>query len=371
MLEHQHFPRRRTHHRHQTHSPSTILNSISWCLLLSTTFFVWGAHNSLSSSTPDNHRVTNPSPLVSRYSLAYYQSYGFFDDISTDEWQRLRSIAKSGMVSSPRTSFDPQYDGNDDDDTFWNAMPSNFFYGNNYDPNFSCRSEVRVGGLGDGPKFVCDPFRIPNAATLNWKMLEGSGSDESSNETCLVYSIGCGGNFRFEIGLQELLGSNRCEIHVFDGIDYSAALPKQMDIHFHNWGLRRDRGPNTNDDYSPDENLAYPLSRSLDSIKYMSLAQTMKILGHTDKVLDILKIDCEGCEWGTFTDWLGERSVPSPRQVLIEVHRSPAPFARNFFDEMKKHGYVIFHKEPNLPGCPRGDCIEYGFLKLRPDFYSD
>ncbi len=136
--------------------------------------------------------------------------------------------------------------------------------------------------------------------------------------------------------------------------------------------LRRDRGPNTNDDYSPDENLEYPSpSRSLDSTKYMSLSQTMKMLGHTDRVLDILKIDCEGCEWNTFTDWIGERSVPSPRQVLIEVHRSPAPFARNFFDEMKKHGYIIFHKEPNLPGCPRGDCIEYGFLKLHLDFYSD
>lgn len=155
---------------------------------------------------------------------------------------------------------------------------------------------------------------------------------------------------------------------MFDGTDYSATVPKQMDIHFHNWGLRRDRGPNTNDDFSPDENLAFPKIKSLDSIKYMSLSQTMKILGHTDKVLDILKIDCEGCEWKTFKDWLGERIVA--RQVLIEVHRSPAPFARNFFNKMKEQGYVIFHKEPNLPGCPSGDCIEYGFLKLHANFYD-
>lgn len=367
MHDQHHVRRRRTHeHQHQNHS--AILNSISWYLLVSACFFLWGAYNSLHSSSPDNHYDTEQTQLVSRYSVAYYQSYGFFDDISTDEWQRLRSIAKSsGMISAPRTSFDPHYDGNDDDDTFWNAMPSNFFYGNNYDPNFSCRSEVRVGGLGDGPKYVCDPHRIPRAATLNWRMLEGSDSEK---RRCLVYSIGCGGNVKFEVGLQELLGTNRCEIHVFDGNDYAATVPKHMDIHFHNWGLRRDRGPNTNDDYSPDENMAFPLSRSLDSMKYRSLSQTMKILGHTGEVLDILKIDCEGCEWKSAMDWLGESSVPPPRQVLIEVHRSPAPFARNWFDEMKKFGYVIFHKEPNLPGCPRGDCIEYGFLKLHPDFYS-
>mmetsp|Transcript_10601 Transcript_10601/g.17553 ORF Transcript_10601/g.17553 Transcript_10601/m.17553 type:complete len:369 (-) Transcript_10601:136-1242(-) len=363
----QHFRRRRRTHHHQNRS-LTILYSISWYVLLSATFFIWGAYNSLHSSPPENHHDIKQSPLASTYSLAYYQSYGFFDDISTDEWQRLRSIEKSGMVSAPRTSFDPHYDGNDDDDTFWNAIPSNLFYGSSYDPNFSCRSEVRVGSGGsggDGPKFVCDPFRIPRAVTLNWRMLEGSDIDKR----CLVYSIGCGGNFRFEAGLQELLGTtNRCEIHVFDGTDYSARVPKQMDIHFHNWGLRRDRGPNTNDDYTPDENLAFPLSQSLSSIKYMSLSQTMKILGHTDRVLDILKIDCEGCEWKTFLDWLGE--TIKARQVLIEVHRSPAPFARNFFNKMKEEGYVIFHKEPNLPGCPRGDCIEYGFLKLHPDFFD-
>ena len=367
----EHFSRRRRR-THSQHHPSTILNSISWYLLLSVSCFFWGAYNSLhrESSSLDNHHGIKQTQLVSKYSLAYYQSYGFFDDISTDEWQRLRSIAKSGgMMSEPRTRFDPHYDHNDDDDNFWNAMPSNFFYGHNFDPNFSCRSEVRVGGLGDGPKFVCDPHNIPNAATLNWRMIEG-GSDDSSSKRCLVYSIGSGGNFKFEMGLYDILGKNHCEVHVFDGTDYSSTSPKQMDIHFHNWGLRRDRGLSTNDDFTPDENLAYPLSKSSNSMKFMSLSQTMKILGHTDRVLDILKIDCEGCEWKTFMDWLGESTVQPPRQLLIEVHRSPAPFARNFFYEMKKHGYVIFHKEPNLPGCPRGDCIEYSFLKLHPDFYS-
>ena len=382
MLEQQHSRiRRRTQHQHHS---TTLFNSITWYLLLSASCFLWGAYNSLqelSQHQYDNHNhrhdydYDHAKPL-SEFSLAYYQSYGFFDDIPTDEWQQIRSIAKSGgMTSSPRTTFDPRYDGSDDDDTFWNSMPSNLFYGYNYDPNFSCRSEVRIGGQGDGPKFVCDPHRLKHAATLNWRMLEGSnGGNEkghiSVNRHCLVYSVGSGGNFKFEIGLQEFLEENRCDIHVFDGTDYSASIPEDMDIHFHNWGLRRDRGPNTNDDFSPDENMAFPQSQKIITAKHMSLSQIMKMLGHSGEVLDILKIDCEGCEWKTYMDWLGDSSVQSPRQVLIEVHRSPAPFTRTFFNEMKNHGYVTFHKEPNLPGCPRGDCIEYGFLKLHPDFYS-
>ena len=33
---------------------------------------------------------------------------------------------------------------------------------------------------------------------------------------------------------------------------------------------------------------------------------------------------------------------------------------------MAKHGYTIFHKEPNTHGCG-GNCVEYAVCKLRPD----
>ena len=54
-------------------------------------------------------------------------------------------------------------------------------------------------------------------------------------------------------------------------------------------------------------------------------------------------------------------------QILVEVHNSPMPEARNFFYTLHDAGYVIFNKEANmLNGC--GD-IEFAFLKLRTDFF--
>ena len=403
-------------------SPQSVLYSMSWYLMLSAIAFLLGAYRSVVQLTRQSsiqealvkhpqiqsgerrnilyYNNGNDKPegtatstisgdkIDPKYLLAYQQSYGFFDDIPNNEWQKLQSIAQSSGKYEPRHQYDAKYMGNDDDDTYWNAMPNNIFYGRNYDPNFSCRFEVRVGGMGDGPKFVCDPHRIPRVAKLNsivnlidadrWSSNNAGQKSNKRNasDRCLVYSIGSGGNFRFEYGLQSLLGpENRCEIHVFDGTDYSSSMPKLLDIHFHPWGLRRDRGPNTNDDYSPDENAAYHMGNDMTSLKYLSLSQTIKTLGHSGRMIDVLKIDCEGCEWKTYVDWIrgtsgdGSIAIPPPRQVLVEMHASPAPYARDFFNSMREAGYVIFHKEPNLEGC-HGECVEYAFLRLHPDFYE-
>ena len=68
----------------------------------------------------------------------------------------------------------------------------------NVDPMFTCPHARRVGGRGDGPKWVCDPHRLR-------KMPD-----------CLVYSVGSAGNYIFEDGLYDIVGTKNCEIHVFD-----------------------------------------------------------------------------------------------------------------------------------------------------------
>jgi hypothetical protein len=85
-------------------------------------------------------------------------------------------------------------------------------------------------------------------------------------------------------------------------------------------------------------------------------------LGHEGKVIDLLKIDCEGCEMTTFGTWFDEQTII--RQIQIEVHGGTAGgSALRFFQFLRQKGYVIFHKEPNTIGC-RGDCVEYSFLLL-------
>lgn len=100
-----------------------------------------------------------------------------------------------------------------------------------------------------------------------------------------------------------------------------------------------------------------------------------KRLGHDNRVLNMLKIDCEGCEWTaykTLFEGYHKNRALLPRQIFIELHSGTAikekdesglSKAESFFRYMHEMGYVIFHKEPNTMGC-KGSCIEYSFLLL-------
>ena len=96
-----------------------------------------------------------------------------------------------------------------------------------------------------------------------------------------------------------------------------------------------------------------------------TMAAIVRALGHEGRTIDILKIDCEGCEWETVKSWF--KGGIRIRQILVEVHvgtkdAMPLP-AMEFMSFMKQQGYVIFHKEPNIAWAG-GDCIEYAFLLL-------
>ena len=59
-----------------------------------------------------------------------------------------------------------------------------------------------------------------------------------------------------------------------------------------------------------------------------------QVLGHT--AIDVLKIDCEGCEWDVF-DALLEGGSPLPfNQLLIELHLDNATGHQAIHDNMFK-----------------------------------
>jgi hypothetical protein len=87
----------------------------------------------------------------------------------------------------------------------------------------------------------------------------------------------------------------------------------------------------------------------------------MEQLGHLGRRVDVFKIDCEGCEWKSYPDFLDH----DLRQILIEVHGSNEP---KFFEAMANAGYVIFHKEPNL--FTDGQGIEFAMLKMAKEFFQ-
>lgn len=263
------------------------------------------------------HHSRAPSPRRSpTIYRSHAESYGFFTDVRDADWCRLKERA----YSTPNHAIKYKYGvGNG------KAEQPNKWYQNNWEPTFTCLGEERQG-MGDGPKWICDPYRL------------------RSKKPCIVYSMGSANEFSFEENIHRNIGSH-CEIHTFDPTTFGGNSNKPPYVHFHAWGL----------DGSTHG-------------RYKTLQRITQELGHRN--VDIFKIDCEGCEWKTFMHWF---NYIQPVQVLVELHSgttgaSPVP-AERFMRYMRKHGYAVFHKEPNTVGC-KGACIEYAFVRLAPKFWN-
>jgi hypothetical protein len=106
-----------------------------------------------------------------------------------------------------------------------------------------------------------------------------------------------------------------------------------------------------------------------DGSKYKSLKTVVNELGHKNKVIDIFKIDCEGCEWSTASQWF--EAPVTLRQILVETHKSDVIKTPRFFDILYENNYVIFHKEPNIAySGSKNMAMEFALLKLSPTFHS-
>ncbi|CAF3342166.1 unnamed protein product [Rotaria sp. Silwood2] len=200
---------------------------------------------------------------------------------------------------------------------------SNIFFLTNWEPNFHCSHARRIGRMGDGGKWVCDPYRL------------------KSRVDCLVYSVGSNGDFSFEVNMKKTMP--HCEIHTFDRNRY--VCPKGICI-FHQITLGNGTHPKG--------------SKSWTTI--------IQKLNHIQRKIDILKIDIEGFEYLFFPLIMQASASSLPRQILIELHPSDPKVIHGFFKLLRKHHYVIFNKEPNLIAGHR--FFEYAFLKLNPLFFQ-
>uniref|UniRef100_A0A7S4M9I2 Methyltransferase domain-containing protein n=1 Tax=Odontella aurita TaxID=265563 RepID=A0A7S4M9I2_9STRA len=284
------------------------------------------------------------------YEIARSQSFGFFDDVSSATWERMRDRSRSSSPHNDEKLGLRSEFANRDDPARW--------YRDNWDPDFTCPGERRVGGGGDSGKWVCDPHRIRSRADRRNK--DGGGG-------CLVYSIGLppeamertGGDFNlaFERSLMDELNGG-CEVHVFD--HRLSTSENYQGIHesgiiLHPWSVEGE------------------LDRGKGRRTHLTFAETVRKLGHGGMTLDVLKVDCEGCEWTQYQDWFDESSSKSSSvaaidQLLIELHGAPNS-DNAFFEWIRSKGYVIFHKE--LDAQYGGMSVEYGFFRLRKDFFED
>mmetsp|Transcript_24778 Transcript_24778/g.44877 ORF Transcript_24778/g.44877 Transcript_24778/m.44877 type:complete len:360 (-) Transcript_24778:71-1150(-) len=304
------------------------------------------------TTTTSINRLASPTDLASSAGLAMKQSFGFFDDISDKQWKLLQKIVAEHVnhkyPEQPLT-HNPHFDKRNL--KYFNSYPA--WWQTNYEPNFSCQFERRIGGAtgnGDGPKWICDPHRIAQIAAAR-------KTKDPAHPGCVIYSIGSNGDFSFEWGMQQAVGAGVCEFHIFDMGDYAEKMPKDLErAHFHQWGLMKQSSD------AGDDGSVQP------GAQYYGLRDTIKLLGHENlDTIDIFKIDCEKCEWKTFQDWVGP-GIPSLQQIQVEVHGAP-PEAITFFDSFEEEGYVRFHKEPNIQ-FNDGSCVEFALLKLDKEFFE-
>lgn len=250
-------------------------------------------------------KLTKETPTAGgNTSKGRTQSGGFYHDIDEKHWN-IKLEAMNRLL--PRQEMDAN-----------RRFPyGHAYYSSIYHPTWSCDVTERVGLMSDGGKFICDPHRIP--------------------KDCLIYSIGSNNDWSFEENAYNLLG---CEIHTFDHTIDPVNMPKF--VNFHKWGLG---AWNSTDDI------------------LISLPNIIDKLGHTNRAIDILKVDCEGCETEAIRplfqmkSW---RTNPPIRQINIEFHwhrYTDLELLRAATD----NGYVIFMKEANPFGrC----CYEFSLLQL-------
>ncbi len=187
-----------------------------------------------------------------------------------------------------------------------------------WEPTWSCDFEERVGNFGDGGKWVCDTRRL--------------ASKVNRSEECNVVSVGSQNDFSFEMGIHDL--NPQCNICVFDHTSSSGGAPDY--IKFFQVGLG-----------------------SVTQGSFANLKDALGMCGFSNKTVDVFKIDCEGCEYDIYGQFLPEAS--RIKQILVEIHFRNAEQTHRLFQNMTSK-YSIFHKEPNLNPQSRGDCVEYGFV---------
>ena len=260
--------------------------------------------------------------VIGAGTLSLQQSFGFLE-YTDEQWARLQSIYLS---QSSRQRGYPH------------SEPS-LFWTKNWHSTLSCAFERRLGNKGDGGKWVCDAYRL------------------AAQKECNVISVGSDNEWSFEIAIHQL--NPRCKIYTFDYSRNPIGKPDfvtylSFGLGAHNMscaGIIFNTSPYT------------PICRHTDGLweELLTLSSAVKMIGLEGKKIDILKMDCEGCEYVV----LSELDQVFCQQVLVEVHKfEVVPVAP--IEDMMQNNYVIFHREPNL--LTRGNDMEFSFIKLHPQF---
>uniref|UniRef100_A0A0N5AQ65 Methyltranfer_dom domain-containing protein n=1 Tax=Syphacia muris TaxID=451379 RepID=A0A0N5AQ65_9BILA len=167
-----------------------------------------------------------------------------------------------------------------------------------------CPILVRVGYVGDGGKWICNPFVLQEA------------------NKCAVLSLGINNDITFDLAFQEAT-EKRCRLYALDKDDQREDVKKKLS--------------------EANGEFKIALLSGVDNPqKHMYTIQTlMKQYQLTE--LEILKIDIEGAEFQVMPMVLGKTKIC---QILIEIHNS-APRTLSLLKQFAANGYYLFSYEIN------------------------
>ena len=310
-------------------------------------------------------RVYETSGHIGSHKVARQESLGLYSDIAGRRWADLRDKAREAR----RQSSPP-------------ADPSSFavaidFY-EQYKPEFSCPNEKLVGddagrnSAGGSAWFICNPQGMPGAykaRPVTKRQKGGLLGVRNAKQGCLIYTSKRTSTLGFETALMSSFqGSDTCDIHVFAPGEISDTSRNnantQSSVYLDNWGLKGSSVPT-----NPG------------SGRFKTFQETVKELGHTDRDIDLLVLDCVGCEWDVMKDLFPPsgyglsssstaeaQGVGDIMQIVLNLYEKPDN-ANELFQAMKLNNYAIFHKEEPAP--TEENQFGFSFIKLAPGFWDE
>jgi len=200
---------------------------------------------------------------------------------------------------------------------------------------------IRVGRLGDGGKWVCNPHLL--------------------GEHPIVYSFGVGDDISFDTDMAGFFGA---QVYMFDPNPVVAkALPPLQEGYScgagHLFYFPIGLGP-----VSAEKGHEWDLVIKGKKCQAKSLLDIARSFNHNR--IDILKIDIEGGEFAALDEIISSGALTSldVKMLLVEFHFWNSTLFRNFVDligRLTENNYLIYRKEFNAHNIK---CAEYALVKL-------
>lgn len=153
------------------------------------------------------------------------------------------------------------------------------------------------------------PSKIPRAKKWEEKAMCQAPMEAAAktSQGCLVYSFGIFDSYEWEEKIADLIG---CEVHAFDPTVDHPSKPEKG-LYFHKLGLQA-----SGTDQSEFHGAEY---KHKDTSLLFTLPELMQKLNHTGRRLNVLAMDCEGCEWGILNGFC-QGGGDTIDQLVLELH---------------------------------------------------